>query len=376
MLSGALKNFQIVDLTRLYPGPLCTLMLADMGADVIKVEAPGGEMGRELRPILEGKSVAFRQLNRNKRSLTLNLKTDSGREILKKLLSGADVLVESFRPGVMKRLKLDYSTLCSVFPSLVYCSISGYGQTSSHAHQPGHDLNYISMAGIIGVEDSRACVIPPIQIADTVGAFQAVTAILAALLRRYRTDEGEYLDVSLLDGAFLTMILLAGIQLCGKAGTSESYLDGRLACYNVYATSDQRYLAIGCLESQFWKRFCEKIDLPDFTDRQFQEDQQSLIRPIAAKISKKTLDEWLEEFRSEDLCLSPVKTVAEAMSSSYLKERDLLIEMDGTIQMKTPFTSENSNRKAPELGEHNHEILKELGYSNADISRFESEGVI
>src|SRR6266498_2581664 len=131
MLSGALKNIQVVDLTRLYPGPLCTLLLADMGADVIKVEAPGGEMGRELRPILGGESIPFRQLNRNKRSLTLNLKTDSGREILNKLLSGADVLVESFRPGVMKRLKLDYLTLSSLFPSLVYCSISGYGQTSS-----------------------------------------------------------------------------------------------------------------------------------------------------------------------------------------------------------------------------------------------------
>ena len=226
------------------------------------------------------------------------------------------------------------------------------------------------------MQDSRACVIPPIQIADTVGAFQSVTAILAALLRRYRTDKGEYLDVSLLDGAFLTMILLAGIQLSGKEAASESFLDGRFACYNVYATSDQRYLSLCVLEPQFWKRFCEKMELRHFIEKQFQEDQQLLIREIAARISTKTLAEWIEEFRSEDLCVSPVNTVAEAMQSSYLKERDLLIEMDGKIHMKTPFTSENSNRKAPELGEHNQEILEELGYSNVDIRRFQNEGVI
>jgi crotonobetainyl-CoA:carnitine CoA-transferase CaiB-like acyl-CoA transferase len=376
MLSGALKNFQIVDLTRLYPGPLCTLMLADLGADVIKVETTDGEMGRTLPPIVDGESVTFRQLNRNKRSLSLNLKTDSGREILLKLLSHADVMVESFRPGVMKRLKLDYFTLSEIFPSLVYCSISGFGQTGSHSQQPAHDLNYISMAGIIGMEGSRPCVIPPIQIADTVGAFQAVTAILAALLRRYQTGNGEYLDVSLLDGAFLSMILLAGIQLCGKDAASESFLDGRSACYNVYSTSDQRYLAFCVLEPQFWKRFCTKMDLPHFIDRQFEEDQESLIHAIAEKISQKTLTEWMEEFHSEDLCVSPVSTVAEAMGSSYLKERDLLIEIDGKIQMKTPFRSENSNRTAPQLGEHNHEILEQLGYSNAEIKRFEAEGII
>ena len=376
MLSNALQNIHVVDLTRLYPGPLCTLMLADLGADVIKVEAPEGEMGRVLPPFEDGQSIPFRQLNRNKRSLTLNLKSDSGRDILKTLIARADILVESFRPGVMKRLGLDYPVISKQFPSLVYCSVSGFGQEGPDSHRPAHDLNYISIAGIVSSNESGGCMIPTVQIADTVGAFQAITAILATLLRRYRTGEGEYLDISLLDGAFITMILLAGIQLAGKNAETESFLSGQLAGYNVYETKDHRYLALGLLEPRFWNRFCEKMDLPDLADRQFQPDQNELIEEIKGKLSEKTLEEWLEYFRTEDLCISAVNTVAEAIGSPYLRERDLLIEMDGKIHMKTPFAGELSSRKAPQLGEHNHEILQQLGYSNQQIEDLLSQGVI
>jgi len=376
MLSRALENFRVVDLTKLYPGPLCTLMLADLGADVVKVEAPGGEMGRLMPPFENGESILFSQLNRNKRSLILNLKRDSAIHILKKLLADTDVLIESFRPGVMNRLGLDYATLSKQFPALVYCSVSGFGQEGPDSQRPAHDLNYISIAGVVSTEGSGACIIPSVQIADTIGAFQSITSILAALLRRFRTGQGAYLDISLLDGAFLTMILLAGIQLSGRNATNESLLSGRLACYNVYQTSDRRYLAIGLLEPHFWKRFCVKMNLPDFVDRQYHHDQQPLIEAIRAKLIQKTLSEWLQYFHSDDLCVSPVNTVAEAMQSPYLEKRNLFIEIDGKIQMKTPLVTEIPGRKAPSPGEHSREILQQLGYSQDEIAKLQMEGAI
>ncbi|MCI0414291.1 CoA transferase [bacterium] len=378
MLQRSLEGIRVLDFTRLYPGPLCTLMLADLGADVIKVEAPGGETGRFLPPLRENNSLSFLQLNRNKRSLMLDLRKEEGRSIVKKLLESSDVFIESFRPGVMKRLGLDYANLSEEFPRLVYCSITGYGQTGTNSWKPGHDLNYISVAGIIGSQE-KASIIPPVQIADTVGAFQASTAILAALLQRSRTGAGQFLDISLLDGAFFAIILLAGIQMSGLDAKTEQYLNGRLACYNIYRTQDERYLTLALLEPKFWNHFCARMEMSQLADRQFQENQQGLIQTIAEKIAARPLSHWIEHFNSEDVCIAPVTSLAEAFQSDLAKQ--LFIRVDypfgSLLQMRTPFVEKTLNTtKAPEPGEHTWQILEDAGFTKPEIEEFTRKGIL
>jgi crotonobetainyl-CoA:carnitine CoA-transferase CaiB-like acyl-CoA transferase len=380
MLSRSLEGIRVLDFTRLYPGPLCTLMMADLGADVIKVEAPGGETGRYMPPFKNNQSLSFLQLNRNKRSLTLDLRKDEARSIIRKLLERSDVLIESFRPGVMQRFGLDYKNLCEQFTRLIYCSISGYGQTGSKAQTPGHDLNYISVAGIIGCQE-KGVVIPPVQIADTMGAFQASSAVLAALFQRSRTGSGQFLDISLLDGAFFAIILLAGIQMSGLDATSKQYLTGRLACYNIYRTSDDRYLALALLEPKFWNQFCVKMELPQLAYQQFQENQRELIEIITKRIAARPLTDWIEYFSNEDVCVAPVQTIAEAVQSDYVKQRDLFTKIDYPfgclLQMRTPFVEKPlSRRKAPGAGEHTRQILEEAGYGQREIEEFARKGVL
>jgi alpha-methylacyl-CoA racemase len=377
MLNRSLEGIRVLDFTRLYPGPLCTLMLADLGADVIKVEAPDGEMGRLMPPLKENVSIPFLQLNRNKRSLTLNLRKKEASLIVKRLLKTTDVLIESFRPGVMKRFGFDYENLRKEFASLIYCSISGYGQTGANALKPGHDLNYISVAGILGGQE-KVSIIPPVQIADTVGAFQASTAILAALFQRSRTGAGQYLDISLLDGAFFAILLLAGIERSGFDAKSNQFLTGRLACYNIYRTLDDRYLTVALLEPKFWNQFCAKMQFSQLADRQFQANQQELIDTIAERIATKSLTDWIEYFRTEDVCIAPVQSIAEAMQSESAKR--LLVPVDypfgSFLQMRTPFVEKTLNhRKAPEPGEHTREILEEAGFTEREIDAFARKGI-
>jgi crotonobetainyl-CoA:carnitine CoA-transferase CaiB-like acyl-CoA transferase len=377
MLNRSLEGIRVLDFTRLYPGPLCTLMLADLAADVIKVEAPDGEMGRLMPPLKENVSIPFLQLNRNKRSLTLDLRKKEASLIVKRLLKTTDVLIESFRPGVMKRFGFDYENLRKEFASLIYCSISGYGQTGANALKPGHDLNYISVAGILGGQE-KVSIIPPVQIADTVGAFQASTAILAALFQRSRTGAGQYLDISLLDGAFFAILLLAGIERSGFDAKSNQFLTGRLACYNIYRTLDDRYLTVALLEPKFWNQFCAKMQFSQLADRQFQANQQELIDTIAERIATKSLTDWIEYFRTEDVCIAPVQSIAEAMQSESAKR--LLVPVDypfgSFLQMQTPFVEKTLNhRKAPEPGEHTREILEEAGFTEREIDAFARKGI-
>lgn len=382
MLSSSLTGIRVVDLSRLYPGPLCTLMLADLGADVLKIESPDGELARYFPPYQFGSGSTFLQLNRGKRSLTLNLKKAAGVAVLHRILEKADVLVEAFRPGVMKRFGLDEASLRDRYKSLIYCSISGFGQDGPDAARPGHDINYISMAGVLGLEgDSRhGLLIPPVQIADTLGAFQASTAICAALLQRSRTGQGQYLDISLLDGAFFTLIHLASLHFADvPLRRGELPLSGRLAGYNVYRTRDGRYLALGFLEPNFWETFCLKMNLDRFANTQIQEDQKELIGELTRRFATRTLKEWMDFFRDADLCVSPVLEIPEAIAEAH--QRGLLVNVEypsGLLQqLKTPFVKDGAAAtRAPLLGEHNLEILKEYGYSAAEIEALHQEGVL
>jgi crotonobetainyl-CoA:carnitine CoA-transferase CaiB-like acyl-CoA transferase len=383
MLHQSLSGIRVLDLTRLYPGPLCTLMLADLGAEITKVESPGGELGRYFPPYQYGSSALFLQLNRGKRSLTLNLKKPKGAEILHRLLEQCDVLVESFRPGIMRRFGLDFESLKDRYPALVYCSISGYGQQSPYERNPGHDLNYISLAGLLSLDGDaeHGVLIPPIQVADTMGAFQAGMAVCAALVQRGRTGRGQHIDISLLDGALFTMIHLASLHFAGvPLRPGQLPLSGRLAGYNVYRTRDNRYLALGFLEPKFWESFCLKMNLDQFANSQIQGDQSNLIRVLAERIAARTLNEWMEFFQGENLCVTPVREFREVLADPHVRERSLFETVTypsgDLLQMKTPFVPEAAKGRAPLLGEHNVEILREHGYSAAEIDAFKEEGVL
>jgi crotonobetainyl-CoA:carnitine CoA-transferase CaiB-like acyl-CoA transferase len=384
MLHQSLKGARVLDLTRLFPGPLCTVMLADLGAEVIKVEAPEGEFARYMPPYQFGSGQMFLQMNRGKRSMTCNLKKEAGQEILLRLLEKTDILVESFRPGVMKKFRLDYETLRERFPSLIYCSISGFGQQGPNAKKPAHDLNYISIAGILNLSgnEKQGYVVPPVQIADTMGAFCALSAILAAYIQRLRENKGQYLDVSLLDSAFFAMIGLAGIHFAGfplQANTLP--LSGRLACYNVYRTKDDKYLAIAFLEPKFWQTFCLKMKLDQFFNHQLQNDQTELLDLLTEKFAQRTQKDWLDFFQNDDLCISPVLDFSDAIFDPGIVYRQLLTPItypSGVLtQMRTPFVKDGcSTLRAPVLGEHNFEILREQGYTAQDIDTFKNEGII
>lgn len=385
MISSSLKGVHILDFSRLFPGPLCTMMLADLGAEVIKVEAPEGELGRYIPPYQFGSGAMFLQMNRGKRSLTCNLKNKKGREIILRILQKTDILVESFRPGVMYRFGLDYNSLKDQFPSLVYCSISGYGQNGPMSEKPGHDLNYISIAGILslsGSSEKHGYVIPPVQIADTLGAFCASNAILAAYIQRMREGKGQYLDISLLDSAFFAMISLAGIHFAGFAMQASALpLSGRLACYNIYRTKDNKYLALAFLEPKFWQTFCLKMKLDQYFNHQLQNDQTEIIQVLTERFATKTQKEWLDFFEREDLCVSPVLDFPQTVSDPTILSRGLMTPVhypSGTLsQFRTPFVnSGTTTMRAPLLGEHNVEILREYGYSTEEIDELKKNSVL
>ena len=271
----ALAGIKVLDMTRLLPGAFCTQMLADLGAEVVKVEQPGtGDYNRQFLPLNKVESGSFLLLNRNKQSITLDLKTDEGKNILRQLAADADVLIEGFRPGVMRRLGLSYETLSAENPRLVYCAISGYGQDGPNHLKAGHDLNYMAEAGALQLfgKAGEGPIVPGLSIADVGGgSLMATTGILAALLARHTTGKGQLVDVSMHDGAISWLALHAADQLFGgiEPRGGERQFIGQAPCYNVYACADGKHFALGLIEEHFWQRFCDHLDLPELKDEQW-----------------------------------------------------------------------------------------------------------
>jgi alpha-methylacyl-CoA racemase len=380
-----LTGVRVLDLTRLLPGPFCTMLLADMGADVIKVEEPGtGDYMRWTPPLIDGQSALFNAVNRNKRSVTLNLKSDSGRELLLRLVEHADVLVEGNRPGVMERLGLGWETIHNRNPKLVMCSITGYGQDGPFASRAGHDLNYMATAGALGLNATRGG--PPVPLAVQVadvggGGLQPAVAILGALLGVHRGGEGRLLDVSMTDGAVTWLALeLAATGAGEDAGRGDHRLTGRYACYRVYACKGGGFYSVGALEPKFWVTLCQAVGKPELVDLQFAggAERAHVHAEMEAVFASRTRDEWQRELDGREVCCEPVLELGEVESHPQIAARRL-IEREGDqveVRPAIPMRADWRRLDAPALGEHTAEILAEVGVDSSRLDGLRKEGAV
>jgi alpha-methylacyl-CoA racemase len=381
-LAHALAGVRILDLSRLLPGPYLTMVLADLGAEVVKVEDPRvGDYLRAIPPRRGDLSGRFLAVNRSKRSLALDLKQPGGRAALLRMAAQADVLVESFRPGVMERLGLGWATLHAHNPRLIACSISGYGQTGPYVERAGHDLNYISLAGVLAMGGPAfgAPVMPGVQLADLAGgALWSATGILAALLQRARTGLGVHLDISMTEGALALLAPeLGNLGAGGPAPTrgAES-LNGGLACYAVYRTADDRYVSLAGLEPKFWLEVGRALGRDaSVAELVAPPAEQAAIRAdLAARIGARTLAEWREIFARFDCCCEPVLEPAELAAHPLHVARQVFFALDagaglGPVpQVRTPLGLPAHATAPPRLGQHTAEVLAEYGFTDVEIA--------
>lgn len=392
-MSSALEGIRILDLTRLLPGGYATLLMADLGADVVKVEEPGkGDYIRWTPPIVGEFSAAHIALNRNKRSITLNLKSEEGREVFKKLVSGFDVVIESFRPGVMERLGLGYETLSKINPGLVYCAISGYGQDGPRSQVAGHDANYIGYAGVLSIigEEERRPVLPGVQIGDLAGGgMAAVIAVLAALHARSISGAGDFCDISMMDGAASWLTIHAADFVASKTVPQRErmHLSGEHPCYRVYPAADG-WLTVGALEPQFWSALCSVIGKEHLAGDAFAagDRRTAVIAELEETFSQKTRAEWMSQLDGLDVCVGPVNDFAEAFDDPQLRHREMFFDSDvptvgswthvGNPIKLAGHGADVTRRPPPKMGEHTSEVLVEAGVSEAEIEGFRSTGVV
>ncbi|NLC76919.1 MAG: CoA transferase [Clostridia bacterium] len=392
---GLLKGLRVLDLTRLLPGGYATQLLGDLGAEVLKVEDPWqGDYMRWMQPHFPGtkESSLFWGLNRNKKSITLNLKSETGKELFLDLVKKYDVVIEGFRPGVMEGLGLGYGRLKEVNPRLIMCSISGYGQDGPYRLRAGHDINYIALAGILGLtgkSPEEDPVIPPVQLGDIGGgALMAVIGILAAYISRQKTGRGQYVDVSMLDGilSWLAMLLMEQRAKGPEAmERGRMLLTGGEVCYNVYRTKDGKYLSLGALEPKFWEGFCRAVGREDLIKEQFSRDPAVKEEVVNIFLSK-TREEWEALLADKDICCEPVLTLEEAKNHPQLTARQMFRPMPhpqaGPVDVLGPplkFTEETEGPDTPPPGygaDTEEVLIKELGLSRDRIKELKKQGII
>ena len=377
-----LEGIRVIDLSRLLPGPYLTQLLADLGAEVIKVETPRvGDYAR-IAPPETGLAGLFPAVNAGKKSLAVNHRKPEGREILYRLVATADVFVEGFRPGAVKRWGLDYASLREINPRLVYLSLSGYGQSGPYRDRAGHDLNYQAIGGSLGLNGLAGGppVPPSIPLADLGGATFAAIAVLAAIIGRGRTGEGMYLDMALADAVVAWMAPLAGGPFFAEGIRPERGkmpLAGGLPCFNVYETADGRYVSIAPIEPHLWGNFCRAVGREEWQPRQWDAD---LIPEVQALFRTRTLAEWVALADEVDMCLEPVLDYEETLQHPQIRHRGLVLEDDegrpAGIASPFPFVPRRERPPAPALGEHSAEIMRGLGYKEEDIRALAARGVV
>ena len=383
----ALEGIKIIDFSKWLPGQYCGMVLGDFGADVIKVEDVKGDVTRGFTPAKEpGMSYWHLMLNRNKRGITVNLKTTAGREVLLRLLKEADVFLEGFRPGYLKMLGLDYESVSKINPRLIYCSITGFGPEGKYKHMPSHDLNVIGLAGVAAPEDGTDISVPSVQVAALGGSLNAISGILMALYARERTGKGQLVNVDLYSSAINAEITaISSVIGCRETGMPSF---GRTAShyYGVYKTKDGRYLSIGTIEPKFWQKMCRLIDLPELESRQFDFANSAEIKEkLAAAFAGKTQAEWLELIGKDEFCVTPIRTLQEALDSSLTTEQSQMLvtkkEDFGNYTYvksaaKLSDTPGTIRKRAPYLGEHTQEVLKSAGYTKEEIAAMHEKGEI
>jgi len=391
-MPGALEGLKILDFTTLLPGPYATMCLADMGADVLRiVSGSRPDLADHLPPMISELklSAASAYLGRNKRLMTLNLKDPRAVEIIHLLLSDYDIVVEQFRPGVMAKLKLDYERLKAVQPSVIYCSITGYGQTGPMRDRAGHDINYIARSGLAsysGKKDSGPCLMG-MQIADVAsGSYNAIIGILAAAMYRRSTGRGQYIDISMTDGMLAFNALFgAGFLTDGKLpGFEDGLLNGG-SLYDYYETKDGRYISFGGIEPQFFTNFCNAIKRPDIIPGGISPKHLPRVKQeIREIILTRTLDEWVSVFKLTDACVEPVMTLSEAFSDPQAKEREAVVELalpgGGKVRqpanpIKFSVTKPVYKKVGSAAGGHTKDVLNELGFNDSEIEEFERTGL-
>lgn len=369
---GALAGIKVLDISRLLPGPFCSMILADHGATVVVIE--------DKRYATSGHYIP--EVNRNKQHMTLNLKTAEGKEIFFNMAKDADVIIEGFRPGTVKKLGIDYERVRKVNPGIIYCSITGYGQTGSYKDKPGHDVNYMSLSGMLDQIGpvGKAPAIPGIQFADMAGGgMNGAIGILLALMSRERTGAGQYIDISMTDSMVSFLPVVHRLQKLTGAPPrrSQSILSHYYAFYNIYETSDQKYISVGALEPHFWERLCHYLDLPDYIPLQFDEaHRKEIIDRLREIFLTKTRAQWEEELSSLDACCEPVLSSEEVLNSSHFRERQMIIEAKNgdhaetkMIGVPVKLSRTPGEIRSPEVqfGENTQNVLKELGYSASQI---------
>lgn len=391
-----LSDVKVLDLTRLLPGGFCSLLLADLGAEVLKVEDTGmGDYirwappyyGDESEQELGTRSSLYLALNRGKRSVRLDLKSDAGREALLRLVERYDVVLDGFRPGVLDKLGVGYERMREANPALVFCAITGYGQDGPYAERAGHDMNYLGLVGLLGLTGAKDG--PPVQsggqIADLGGgALMAAFGVLAALHERRRSGEGQMVDISMADGALSWLALVAGRYFCdGEAPRrGEQQLAGGLLCYYPYEAADG-WVTCGALEPKFWAAFCEGVGRPDLIEAQFEAPGSEAWTKVAEVFRGRSRAEW-KAFNDEyDCCIEPVLDVGEALDSELVRARGMVSEIEqpglGAVRqlglpVKMSRTPGDPTRPAPAFGEHTDEVLAEAGYSDAEIAAMKESG--
>ena len=392
-----LEGVKVLDLSRLLPGGFCSLLLADFGADVLKVEDTGmGDYVRWATPYYDGvedsaKSALFLSLNRGKRSMRVNLKTDAGREVLLRAVAETDVVLESFRPGVLDRLGVGYEAMRAVNPRIVYCAITGYGQDGPLRDRSGHDMNYLGLVGLLGLTGDRDG--PPTQAAGQIadlggGALMAAFGILAALRERDGSGEGQLVDVSMADGALSWLAMVAARALAEGVPPRRGGLElaGSLVCYRPYEASDG-WVTLGALEPKFWAAWCRGVGREDLLEKQFEAPGSDTHREVQAIFAGRTRDDWTAFASQHDCCLEPVLDLDEALDSELVRAREMVVELDqpGATQpvrllgvpVKLSRTPGDANRSpGPGLGEHTHAVLADLGYGEDEIAALEADGAI
>ncbi|MDD3719024.1 MAG: CaiB/BaiF CoA-transferase family protein [Actinomycetota bacterium] len=382
-MTAALEGIRVLDLTMLYPGPLCTMILADLGAEVIKVEPPGtGDHARAFR-------FLFNQINRNKKSLCLNLKDPQAQEAFRTLARTADVVVEGFRPGTTARLGVDYETLRGVNPRIIYCSISGFGQDGPYRDRPGHDINYMGLGGVLGLTRDREGnpIVPGFEVADITSGLNSVIGIQAALLARERTGEGQFVDISMLDCVVALLHNSIGPYLETGEEPAGNLLH-TLPHYGIFETLDGKGLALGIAhEDWFWNNLCEALGMDEQKGLNTVERAihgKDLLPRVAEAIRRRPLDEWMRILTENDVPCAPLASVKEALDDPQVRYREMVVEIktqDNSIkQLGSPYklseTPVRFEMPPPRLGEHTDELLQEAGYDAAQIAEMRETGAV